>query len=240
MMLDAGRRASARRLTAVIPYFGYARQDRKDQPRVSITAKLVANLLTTAGASRILTMDLHAPQLQGFFDVPLDHLYSASVFIDYLLKSKIPNLVVVAPDLGGTHMARAYAKRLSAPLAIVDKRRPQPNAVEVMNVIGNVEGKNCLLIDDICDTAGTITKAAAKLKEMGAEKVYAACTHAILSGPAVSLIEKSSIDEMIVTDTVPIHPNKMIKKLKVLTVAELFGRAIMRIHNEESISSLID
>ncbi|MCG3158943.1 MAG: Ribose-phosphate pyrophosphokinase [bacterium] len=240
IMLDAARRASARRITAVIPYFGYARQDRKDQPRVSITAKLVANLLTTAGADRILTMDLHAPQLQGFFDIPLDHLYSATVFVEYLQKIKIPNLVVVAPDLGGTHMARAYAKRLNAPIAIVDKRRSGPNMVEIMNVIGNVEGKNALLIDDICDTAGTLTNAASRLKDMGAQHVYAACTHAILSGPAVTRLMKSPIDQMIVTDTVQIHPNKLIDKIKVLSVAELFGRAIMRTHNEESISSLFD
>lgn len=240
IMIDAARRASAARIAAVIPYFGYARQDRKDQPRVSITAKLVANLIATAGADRILTMDLHAPQVQGFFDLPVDHLYSASVFVDYLREIKMEDLVVVAPDLGGTHMARAYAKRLGTPLAIVDKRRPRPNAVEVMNVIGNVEGLNALLIDDICDTAGTITNAAAKLKEMGAKKIYAACTHPILSGPAVDRIEKSCIDQMIVTDSVPIQPSKLIDKLKVLSIDKLFGRAIMRIHNEESISSLFD
>ncbi len=240
IMLDAARRASAARISAVIPYFGYARQDRKDQPRVSITAKLVANLITTAGADRILTMDLHAPQVQGFFDIPVDHLYSASVFLDYLREIKIEDLVVVAPDLGGTHMARAYAKRLGTPIAIVDKRRPRPNAVEVMNVIGNVEGMNALLIDDICDTAGTITNAAARLKEMGAKRVFAACTHPILSGPAVELIGKSCIDQMIVTDSVPIHASKLIDKINVLSIDKLFGRAIMRIHNEESISSLFD
>jgi ribose-phosphate pyrophosphokinase len=179
-MIDAARRASARRITAVIPYFGYARQDRKDQPRVSITAKLVANLITTAGVDRILTMDLHAPQIQGFFDIPLDHLYSSTVFVDYFRQKAISNLVVVSPDVGGSHMARAYAKRLNAPIAMVDKRRPRPNAVEAMNVIGNVEGMNALLNDDICDPAGTLTNAAAKLKEKGALKIYAACTHAIL------------------------------------------------------------
>ncbi len=240
IMIDAARRASAARISAVIPYFGYARQDRKDQPRVSITAKLVANLIATAGADRILTMDLHAPQVQGFFDLPVDHLYSASVFVDYLREIGMEDLVVVSPDLGGTHMARAYAKRLSTPIAIVDKRRPRPNAVEIMNVIGNVEGMNALLIDDICDTAGTITNAAAKLKEMGAKKVFAACTHPILSGPAVELIEKSCIEQMIVTDSVPIHPSKLIDKIKVLSIDKLFGRAIVRIHNEESISSLFD
>lgn len=240
IMIDAARRASAARIAAVIPYFGYARQDRKDQPRVSITAKLVANLIATAGADRILTMDLHAPQVQGFFDLPVDHLYSASVFVDYLREIKMEDLVVVAPDLGGTHMARAYAKRLGTPIAIVDKRRPRPNTVEVMNVIGNVEGLNAILIDDICDTAGTITNAAAKLKEMGAKKVFAACTHAILSGPAVERIDKSCIDQMIVTDSVPIHPSKLIDKIKILSIDKLFARAIMRIHNEESISSLFD
>lgn len=240
IMIDAARRASAARIAAVIPYFGYARQDRKDQPRVSITAKLVANLIATAGADRILTMDLHAPQVQGFFDLPVDHLYSASVFVDYLREIKMEDLVVVAPDLGGTHMARAYAKRLGTPIAIVDKRRPRPNTVEVMNVIGNVEGLNAILIDDICDTAGTITNAAAKLKEMGAKTVFAACTHAILSGPAVERIEKSCIDQMIVTDSVPIHPSKLIDKIKILSIDKLFARAIMRIHNEESISSLFD
>src|SRR5262245_16031450 len=223
LLMDAAKRASAKRISAVIPYFGYARQDRKDQPRVSITAKLVANLLTTAGAERILTMDLHAPQLQGFFDIPLDHLYSASVFLDYIQELNVQNLAVVAPDLGGAHMARAYAKRLNAPIAIVDKRRPRPNAVEVMHVIGNVDGMNVLLIDDICDTAGTLTNAAAKLREMGAQKILAACTHAILSGPAVERIEKSAIDQLIVTDTVQIHPSKLIEKIKVLTVAKLFG-----------------
>lgn len=240
IMIDAARRASARRITAVIPYFGYARQDRKDQPRVSITAKLVANLLTTAGAHRVLTMDLHAPQIQGFFDIPLDHLYSAAIFADYFRDKKIPNLVVVSPDIGGSHMARAYAKRLSAPIAMVDKRRPRPNAVEMMNVIGSVDGMNALLIDDICDTAGTLTSAAVKLREHGAQKVYAACTHAILSGPAVERLRHSPIEEFVVTDTVPIDSAKRFERMKVLSVDELFGRAIMRIHNEESISLLFD
>lgn len=240
IMCDAARRASARRITAVIPYFGYARQDRKDQPRVSITAKLVANLLTTAGADRVLTMDLHAPQIQGFFDIPVDHLYSAAIFSDYYRSKGISDLVVVSPDIGGTHLARAYAKRLNAPMAMVDKRRPGPDDVEIMNVIGNVGRKNCLIIDDICDTAGTLTKAAMKLKEMGALEIYASCTHAILSGPAVERLRKAPITEMTVTDTVAIPREKSLPKMKVLSVAELFGRAIMRIHNEESISSLFD
>ena len=240
ILCDAARRASARRITAVIPYFGYARQDRKDQPRVSITAKLVANLLTTAGAERVLTMDLHAPQIQGFFDIPVDHLYSAAIFTDYYRTKAIKDLVVVSPDIGRSNLTRSYAKRLDAPMAMVDKRRPHPNAVEVMNVIGDVKGRNCLLIDDICDTAGTLTTAAAKLKEMGAKEVFASCTHAILSGPAVERLGASPIREMTVTDTVPISPEKRMSKMKVLSVAELFGRAVMRIHNEESISSLFD
>jgi ribose-phosphate pyrophosphokinase len=240
IMIDAAKRASARRITAVIPYFGYARQDRKDQPRVSITAKLVANLLTTAGADRILTMDLHAPQIQGFFDIPVDHLYSSAIFADYFRAKKIPDLVVVSPDIGGSHLARAYAKRLNTPIAVVDKRRPRPNAVEMTNVIGNVEGMNALLIDDICDTAGTLTMAAAKLKERGAKRVFAACTHAILSGPAVERLADSVIDEIAVTDSVPIDKSKQFDRMKILSVGELFGRAIMRIHNEESISLLFD
>lgn len=240
IMIDAAKRASARRLTAVIPYFGYARQDRKDQPRVSITAKLVANLLTTAGADRVLTMDLHAPQIQGFFDIPLDHLYSAAIFADYFRAKKIADLVVVSPDIGGSHLARAYAKRLNAPIAVVDKRRPRPNAVEMTSVIGSVEGMNALLIDDICDTAGTLTMAATKLKERGAKQVFAACTHAILSGPAVERLSQSAIDEIAVTDSVPIDHAKHFDRMKILSVGELFGRAIMRIHNEESISFLFD
>lgn len=240
IMCDAARRASARRITAVIPYFGYARQDRKDQPRVSITAKLVANLLTTAGADRVLTMDLHAPQIQGFFDIPVDHLYSAAIFADYYRAKGIKNLVVVAPDIGSTHLARAYAKRLRAPMAIVDKRRPGPDDVEIMNVIGDVARRNCLVIDDICDTAGTLTLAAIRLKEMGAQEIYASCTHAILSGPAVERLREAAIAEMTVTDTVPIPREKTLPKMQVLSVAALFGRAIMRIHNEESISSLFD
>lgn len=240
VMMDALRRASAQRITAVVPYFGYARQDRKDQPRVSITAKLVANLLTTAGADRVLTMDLHAPQIQGFFDIPLDHLYSAAIFADYFRAKKIADLVVVSPDIGGSHLARAYAKRLNAPIAVVDKRRPRPNAVEMTSVIGSVEGMNALLIDDICDTAGTLTMAATKLKERGAKQVFAACTHAILSGPAVERLSQSAIDEIAVTDSVPIDHAKHFDRMKILSVGELFGRAIMRIHNEESISFLFD
>lgn len=241
IMIDAARRASARRITAVIPYFGYARQDRKDQPRVSITAKLVANLITTAGADRVLTMDLHAAQIQGFFDIPLDHLYSATIFCDYYRQMEIPDLVVMAPDVGGIRMARAYGKRLGAPLAVIDKRRPEANISEVMNVIGDVEGKNILIVDDIIDTAGTLTEAVYALKKKGANKVYAACTHAILSGPAIERIQQCEpLEELAVTDTVWIPQEKHLPKIRVLTVANLFAEAIKRIHNEESISILFD
>ena len=240
ILIDAARRASALRITAVIPYFGYARQDRKDQPRVSITAKLVANLLATAGANRVLTMDLHAPQIQGFFDIPVDHLYAVSLFADYFNKKGIEDPVVVAPDIGGIRRARAYAKRLNAPIAMVDKRRPKPNVAEIINVIGDVEGRNIILIDDICDTAGTLVAAANYLSELGAKKIYACCTHAILSGKAVERIADSGIIELAVTDTLALPPEKRADKITVLSVAELVGRAIMRIHNEESISTLFD
>jgi ribose-phosphate pyrophosphokinase len=240
MMIDAARRASARRITAVIPYFGYARQDRKDQPRVSVTAKLVANLITTAGADRVLTMDLHAPQIQGFFDIPVDHLYSATIFSEYFREMNIPNLTVVSPDTGGIPMARAYAKRLQAPLALIDKRRPEPDVAEVMNIIGEVDGRNILIIDDIVDTAGTLVTAAAALRKHGAERVYAACTHPILSGKAIQRLKESAITELVVTDSVPLPPEKQIDRIKVLSAAELFGEAIRRIHEERSISVLFD
>ncbi len=238
LLLDAAKRASVNRVTAVMPYFGYARQDRKDQPRVSIAAKLMANLLTEAGADRILTMDLHAPQIQGFFDIPLDHLYASRIFIEYFQNNPIDNLVVVAPDVGSLKMARSYAKRLSAGLAFVDKRRPKQNVAEVMNIIGEIEGKNVLLVDDLIDTAGTITNAAAALKEKGALSVVAACSHPILSGPAYQRIEDSPIDLMLVTDTVPLK--KPSHKIKVLSVAGIFAEAISRIHTEDTISSLFD
>ena len=240
MMIDAGRRASARRITAVIPYFGYARQDRKDQPRVSITAKLVANLITTAGTDRVLAMDLHAPQIQGFFDIPVDHLYSATIFSDYFRDLNIPNLVVVSPDTGGIPMARAYAKRLHAPLALIDKRRPEPDVAEVMNIIGEVKDRNILIIDDIVDTAGTLVQAATALRKKGAANIYAACTHPILSGEALDRLEKSEITELVVTDTVPLSADKRLDRIKVLSAAELFGEAIRRIHEEQSISGLFD
>ncbi|MDR9387435.1 MAG: ribose-phosphate pyrophosphokinase [Balneolaceae bacterium] len=238
LMLDAAKRASVRRVTAVVPYFGYARQDRKDQPRVSIAAKLMANLITEAGADRVLTMDLHAAQIQGFFDIPLDHLYASRVFIDYFAANPIENLVVVAPDVGSLKMARSYSKRLGATLAFIDKRRPAQNVAEVMNIIGDVEDKNVLIVDDLIDTAGTITNAAVALKERGALSIQAACTHPILSGPAFQRIEDSPIDMMLVTDTVPL--SRPSSKLKVLSVAAIFAEAIQRIHTNDTISALFN
>ena len=238
LLIDAAKRASADRVTAVIPYFGYARQDRKDQPRVSIASKLFANLLSEAGADRVLTMDLHAPQIQGFFDIPLDHLYASSIFVEYLRNKTIEDLVVVAPDVGSLKMARSYSKRLNAGLAFVDKRRPTQNVAEVMNIIGEVEDKNILLIDDLIDTAGTITNAASALKKRGAKKIMASCTHSILSGPAYQRIEDSPIDKFLVTDTVPLK--KPSDKLHVLSVAGLFAESIRRIYTDDSISTLFD
>ncbi len=240
IMLDAAKRASAERITAVIPYFGYARQDRKDQPRVSITAKLVANLITTAGADRILAMDLHAPQIQGFFDIPVDHLYSATIFCDHFREMDVADLTVLSPDVGGIRMARAYAKRLHAPLAIIDKRRPKHNEAEIVNIIGDVRDRNILIIDDIVDTAGTLCNASIALKEQGANEIYVACTHPLLSGPAIERISDAPITKMKVTDTVNLPPAKRIEKIEVLSAATLFGEAIKRIHGEESISTLFD
>ncbi|QXD17227.1 ribose-phosphate pyrophosphokinase [Rhodocaloribacter litoris] len=236
LMIDAARRASAARITAVIPYFGYARQERKDQPRVSIAAKLVANMLETAGIDRVLTMDLHASQIQGFFDVPVDHLYGSAVFIDYFQRFDLSNLVVVAPDVGGIKMARAYSRRLGAELALIDKRRPRQNVAEVMNIIGEVKGKNVLLIDDIIDTAGTLTSAAAALRRAGALEIMAACTHALLSGPAYERIENSEISTLIVTDTIPLR--RPSDRIKVVSVAEHFADAINRIYTDDSVSTL--
>jgi len=240
IMIDAARRASAKRITAVIPYFGYARQDRKDQPRVAITAKLVANLIATAGADRVSTMDLHASQIQGFFDIPLDHLYSAPILVDYFRNRGIEDLVVLSPDIGGVKIARAYAKRLHVPLAIADKRRPAPNIAEMMKLIGTVENKNILIIDDIVDTAGTMIQAGEAAFQEGAKGAYAGCTHPILSGNAIERLKKSKFTEIVVTDTIPLIKNKMTDKIKVISVASLFGNAIQRIHNEESISILFD
>ena len=240
IMLDAAHRASAERITAVIPYFGYARQDRKDQPRVSITAKLVANLIATAGADRVLTMDLHAPQIQGFFDIPVDHLYSSTILSDHFKAMKVPELTVVSPDIGGITLARAYAKRLHAPLAIIDKRRPKHNEAEIMNIIGEVDGRNILIVDDIVDTAGTLCNAAAALKENGAREIYVACTHALFSGQAIERISEAPITKIKVTDTVELAEEKQIDKIEVLTASHLFGEAIKRTHGDESISSLFD
>lgn len=238
ILIDALIRASAGRLTAVMPYYGYARQDRKDQPRVPITAKLVANLLTGAGVDRILTMDLHAGQIQGFFDIPVDHLFAAPILIEYFRKFKRKDLVIVSPDVGGVKMARAFAKRLAVPLGIVDKRRIDAQSAEVMNILGEVEEKNVVLVDDMIATAGSITEAAKALKKKGAKAVYACATHAVFAGPALSRIDKSSLKEVIVTDTIPFDNHKKHPKIKVLTVASLLSEAIKRIHNEESVSSL--
>lgn len=238
LLIDAAKRASARRVTAVIPYYGYGRQDRKDQPRVALSARLVADLLTTAGADRILTMDLHAPQIQGFFNIPFDHLYSSAVFVPHFQGKKIPDLMVVAPDVGSIGMARSYATRLGVGLALVDKRRERPNVAHVMNIIGDVKDKNVLIIDDLVDTAGTLTEAAQVLKDKGAREIYAACTHPVLSGQASQRLEKSQISKLTVTDSLPLSPDKQSTKIEVLTVSETFGEAIRRIHAEESISSL--
>ena len=240
IMIDAVKRASARRITAVIPYFGYARQDRKDQPRVPISAKLVANLLTVAGSDRILTMDLHASQIQGFFDIPLDHLFAVNTVVEYFQRKKMKNLVVASPDVGGIKMARAYAKRLGANLAIVDKRRIDDRHAEVMNILGDVKGKNIVIVDDLVATASSICEAATALEKAGALKIYAAVSHPILSGPAVERIQSSVIEEFIVSDSIPLTPEKRNPVLKVLSVAPLLGEAIRRIHNEESVSSLFN
>ena len=239
VMIDAFRRSSAARITAVMPYYGYARQDRKDKPRVPISAKLVANLLGAAGTNRVLTMDLHKAQIQGFFDIPVDHLFAAPVIIDYLARLNSPKLTIVSPDAGGAERARAYAKRLDAELAVVDKRRSEDGAAEVMNVIGDVESRTCILQDDIIDTAGTIQKAAAALKAAGAQRVLACAVHGVLSGPAVERVEHSPIDELIVTNTVPLRGDaQQCKKIVVLSVARLLGQAIRSIHEETSVSSL--
>ena len=240
IILDALRRASARRITAVIPYYGYARQDRKDQPRVPITAKLVANLITTAGADRVLTMDLHAGQIQGFFDIPLDHLYAVNVFEEYIRRKRLKPLVVVSPDAGGIKMARAYAKRLRAGLAIVDKRRRSPEATEVMHILGEVKGKACVLVDDLIATGSSLVEAAEALQEAGATAVYACVTHPVLSGPVRSRIASSCLKELVVTDTIPVGEKQRHHKMTVLSVAPLLSEAIRRIHYEQSISSLFD
>ena len=239
LMLDAFRRASAKRVTAVIPYFGYARQDRKDRPRVPITAKLVCDLITSAGASRILSMDLHAAQIQGFFNIPVDHLFAAPVLIDELKRLDLGEITMVSPDAGGVERARAFAKRLEATLAIVDKRRTSPNHAEVMNIIGEVEGRTCVIVDDIIDTAGTVVKTAEVLASRGAARVLVAGVHPVLSGPAVQRIEESVVEQVIVTDTIPLSPRAAAcAKIRQLSVAELLGEAIRRIHEAKSVSSL--
>jgi ribose-phosphate pyrophosphokinase len=239
VMIDAFRRSSASRITAVIPYYGYARQDRKDKPRVPISAKLVANLLSAAGTNRVLTMDLHKAQIQGFFDIPVDHLFAAPVIVDYLSRMQYPKLTIVSPDAGGAERARAYAKRLDAELAIVDKRRTEDGTAEVMNVIGDVEGRTCILQDDIIDTAGTIQKAATALKAVGAERVFACAVHGVLSGPAIERIERSPVDQLVVTNTIPLRDEaQACRKIVVLSVARLLGQAIRSIHEETSVSTL--
>jgi ribose-phosphate pyrophosphokinase len=242
VMLDAFRRASAERLTAVIPYFGYARSDKKDRPRVPIAAKLMANLIATAGAQRVLTLDLHASQIQGFFDIPVDHLYAAPVIVNYFQDNPIDNLIVVAPDTGGAERARAYAKRLNTGLALCDKRREKANVAEVMNVVGDVEGKNCLIIDDLCDTGGTICKVADALYANGANNIYACFTHAVLSGRAIENLSDSHLKKIIVTNTIPLCEKgfklKEEGRIKVLSVAKLLSSGIKSIHDETSVSSL--
>ncbi len=239
IMVDAFRRSSAARITAVIPYYGYARQDRKDKPRVPISAKLVANVLGAAGTNRVLTMDLHKAQIQGFFDIPVDHLFAAPVIVEYLSRLDSPRLTIVAPDAGGAERARAYAKRLGGELAVIDKRRTDDGTAEVMNVIGDVAGRTCILQDDIIDTAGTICKAAVALKDAGAERVLACAVHGVLSGPAIERLEKSPIDKMIVTNTIPqSKASEACSKIQVLSVARLLGQAIKSIHEETSVSSL--
>ena len=239
VMIDAFRRSSASRITAVLPYYGYARQDRKDKPRVPISAKLVANLLSAAGTNRVLTMDLHKAQIQGFFDIPVDHLFAAPVIIDWLARQNFGPVTIVSPDAGGAERARAYAKRLDAELAIIDKRRSEDGSAEVMNVIGDVKGRACVIADDIIDTAGTIQKAAQALKDNGATRVLASAVHGVLSGPAIKRIEAAPIDRLVVTNTIPINGDKAASdKIFVLSVARLLAQAIRSIHEETSVSKL--
>jgi ribose-phosphate pyrophosphokinase len=240
LLIDAARRASAARVTAVIPYFGYGRQDRKDQPRVAIGAKLAANVIVAAGADRVIAIDFHQHQIQGFFDIPVDHLYAAPVLTKYFRDLKLRDLVVVAPDVGSAKMARGTARRLDATFAIIDKRRPKANASEVLNVVGEVEGMTCLLIDDMVDTAGTLTNAVFALKERGASAVYAAASHALLSGQAVERLSEAPIEEMVVTNTIFIPEHKRFPKLKVLSVGDLLAKAIDHVHSNESVSQLFE
>ncbi len=238
IIIDALKRASAKKITAVLPYFGYARQDRKAAPRVPITAKLVANLLTNAGSNRVLVADLHAGQIQGFFDIPVDHLNGDPIFVDYFLSQKIEDLTVVSPDVGGVERARNFANRLGASLAIIDKRRPKPNVSAVMNIIGEVEGKNVIIFDDMIDTAGTLCNVAAALNEKGVKKIWAVATHGVLSGKAMENLQNSPIFELLISDTIPLGAGKKINKIKVLSLDKMFAEAIRRIQMNESISVL--
>jgi ribose-phosphate pyrophosphokinase len=241
IMIDALKRASASRITAVMPFFGYARQDRKDQPRVPITAKLVANLLTVAGANRVLTMDLHAGQIQGFFDIPVDHLFAINVFIDYLSKLKSKDLVLVSPDVGSIKMARSYAKKLQAGLAVIDKRRDSPEKTEVMHILGEVEGKDAIIVDDLIATGSSLIEAVEALKKAKCKSIRAAITHGVLSGPAIDRVDKcKDLQELVISDSIPLSEDRKHPKIKVLSVAELLGEAIKRIHHEESVSCLFD
>ena len=240
LMIDAARRASAARITVVMPYYGYSRQDRKDQPRVAIGAKLVANMIVSAGADRLLGIDFHQHQLQGFFDIPVDHLYAMPVLTSHFRKKHLKDTVIVAPDVGSAKMARGFAKRLDASLAIIDKRRPRANVSEVVNVVGDVEGRDCILADDMIDTAGTVTEAARALKNLGANDVYVCATHAVFSGPAVERLKSAPIKEVVVTDTINLPPERRFETLTVLSVGELLSKAIRYTHAEQSVSSLFD
>jgi len=240
IVIDALRRASAKRITAVIPYYGYARQDRKARARDPITAKLLANLITASGANRVITMDLHAGQIQGFFDIPVDHLPGVPILAEYFAGKNFQDVIVVSPDLGGVTRSRDLAERIGASIAIIDKRRPEPNVAEIMNIIGSVEGKTVVMIDDIIDTAGTIVQGATALLERGAKEIYTCCTHPVLSGPAIERLQASPIKEVVITNTIPLPPEKEIDKIKSLSVAPLLGEAIIRIHEDLSVSKLFD
>ncbi len=240
LLIDAAKRASAARVTVVMPYYGYSRQDRKDQPRVAIGAKLLANMIMAAGANRVLGIDFHQHQLQGFFDIPVDHLYAMPVFTAHYRRKQLPDIVVVAPDVGSAKMARGFAKRLNASLAIIDKRRPAANVAEVVNVVGEVEGKDCILTDDMIDTAGTVSEAARALKDLGATSVFVCATHALLSGPACERLTNAPIEEVAVTDTIALPPERRFPKLTILSVGELLSKAIRFTHAEQSVSSLFD
>ena len=240
IMADAFKRASANHITAVIPYYGYARQDRKARGREPITAKLMADLLETAGITRVVTIDLHAAQIQGFFNIPFDHMPGGPLLAEYIKEKNLENMVVVSPDLGGVSRARGFAEILNAPMAIIDKRRPEPGVAEVMNLIGNVEGKNCILVDDMVDTAGSLTEGARALKKFGANEIYACCTHPILTDPALSRIAQSDITELVVTNTIPLAPSKKHPKINVLSIAPILAETILRIYNDWSVSQLFD